>query len=106
LQIKKGRGIVWERNYDELRRTQEKLANPNADLRYGKSETYSCRSTAEGCRRSLDRFRLMQRPRLRKMRCSAAAAELERQKGCERKKMLERGRIRKYWSCLFIRKDS
>jgi hypothetical protein len=106
LQIKNVRGTAWKMNYDELRRTQEKLANPNANLRYGKTETYSCRSTAEGRRRSLDRFRLMQRPRLRKTRCSAAAAELERQKGCESKKMLERGRIRKDWSCLFIRKDS
>ena len=39
----------------------------------------------------------MQRPRLRKTRCSAAAAELERQKGCERKKTLETGRMRKDW---------
>ena len=37
---------------------------------------------------------------------SAVAAELERQKGCERKKTLERGRMRKDRSCLFIRKNS
>ena len=65
---------------DELRQNMkntEELANPSADLRYEKAETYSCRSAAEDRRRSLDRLRLMQRPRLRKTRCSAAAAELE-----------------------------
>ena len=34
------------------------------------------------------------------------AAELEQQKSCERKKTLERGRMRKDRSCLFIRKNS
>ena len=70
---------AWKMNYGELRRTQRNRQTLNADLRYGKEETYSCRSTAEDRRRSLDRLRLMQRPRLRKTRCSAAAAELERQ---------------------------
>ena len=107
FQIKEARGTSIEDKLRWTTKNTEKLANPNADLRYGKAETYSCRSTAEGRLRSLDRLRLMQRPRLRKTRCAAAAAaELERQKGCERKKMLERGRMRKDRSCLFIRKDS
>ena len=64
----------------------EKLANPSADLRYEKAETYSCRSAAEGRRCYLDRLRLMQRPGLMKTRCSTVTVELERQKDCERKK--------------------
>ena len=76
-------------NYDELLRTTKntkKLANPSVDLRHEKAETYSCRAAAEGRRRYLDRLRLMQRPRLQKTKCSAAAVELERQRGCERRK--------------------
>ena len=65
----------------------EKARNPNADQRSRKVSTYSHRSSAEGRRRSLDRFKLMQRPRSRKTRCSVTAAELERLQGCERKKM-------------------
>ena len=68
-----------------MKNTRE-LANPSADLRYEKAETYSCRSAVEGHRRYLDRLRLMQRLRLMKTRCSTAAVELERQKGCERNK--------------------
>ena len=75
-----------QRIRDEQRRTQKELANPNADLRYGKARTYERRSTAEGRRRSLDKFRVMQRPKLR-TEVSAAAAELERHRGCERRKM-------------------
>ena len=70
----------------------EELENPNADLRCGKAKAYSCRSTAEGRCRFLDRLRLMQRPRSRKTRYSAAAAaELEQQRSSERKKTTKGG---------------
>ena len=77
--IKRGCGGRTTKKLWWTTKNTEEIANPNADLRWGKVKTYGCRSTTEGRRRSLDRLRLMQRPRLRKTRCSAAAAERERQ---------------------------
>ena len=51
---------------------------------------YGCGVAAEDRRRSLDRIRVMQRPSLRTMMSAAAAVELERQEGCERKEMKKR----------------
>ena len=93
-------------NYDELRRTTKntkELANPSADLRYKKAETYSCRSVVESRRRCLDRLRLMQRPRLKKTKCSVTAVELERHRGCERRKKEKNVR---WLRILFIRKGA
>ena len=64
----------------------------------------------QSCCRGLLRFsgqvRLMQRPELAKIRRSAtaAAAELELQRGSERKKTTEGGEWRRLRSCLFIRR--
>ena len=63
---------ITEMNYEEQGGTQ----NPNADLMFDKKKNYDCRFTAESRRRFLDQLRLMQRPRLRKTRGTAAAVEL------------------------------
>ena len=63
---------------DERRRTQD---STNADLRKGGKRTHRCGRTAEGCRCSLVKNRVMQRPESVKTRFpTVAAAELERQK--------------------------
>ena len=89
-----------QRTHDEQRRTQKELANPNADLRYGKARTYERRSTMEDRRRTLNKLRVMQQPRLRTTVSAAAATELELQRGGERrKKKNEEDQL-----CLFIRR--
>ena len=68
-----------QKKHEELRWTTnctEELANPSMDLRCRKGKTYSGRSVAVGRRRSLDGFRLMQRPKSTetKVRCGGGRA--------------------------------
>ena len=63
--------------------------NPNAHLLYGVARAYGGWRVAEVAAVSLDRLRVMQRPRLMKTRGAAAAAELGFW-GVERRKTMER----------------
>ena len=64
----------------------KELANPSMDLRCRKGETYSGRSVAEGRHHSLDRFRLMQRPKSTKTKVRCGGGRARATVGGERKK--------------------
>ena len=70
-----------QKKHEELRWTTnctEEPANPSMDLRCRKGKTYRGRSIAKGRRRSLDGFRLMQRPKSTetKVRCGGGGARV------------------------------
>ena len=83
----------------------EKSRNPNADLVYRKASTYRIRSTAGGAAVLWfiqgDAAAKDEDDSVLRGGGGARAAE-----GRERRKTMERGRMRKDRSCLFITKDS
>ena len=75
----------------------EELENPKCRSEVREGEDLQLQIYCGGSPPFSGRFRLMQRPRSTKMRCSATAtaAELEQHRSRERKKMTERGRMKK-----------
>ena len=87
-----------------MKNTQE-LESPNADLRNEGKKTYGCRSTAEVAAVSLDRFRLMQRPKSTETEMRRSGGNARAAGGLREEEDGVREENEKAESCLFIRKD-
>ena len=86
---------LWWKNYREVEKNNEEQRKNSGNPKCG-STVERCRDlpalrSRGGRRRFSGQVRVMQRPRLTKTRRAAAAAELERQRSNERKKMTEGG---------------